>query len=131
MSTPRRRTAVRLGLGTLFFGAGILQAAHQETFRKLVPVQLREHQDLIQPTAQAGLFGLGASFLLPPLRPVARWGATGFLVATLPAAVGQMIHPQTTDELGFPRPVVASRVLVQLGVIAATLYATSEYEPRP
>lgn len=121
----KKRTATRIGLSALFIGASILQRKNQDLFRALVPEQLAEYQETFQTVAQGALAGFGVSFLVPALRPVARWGVGGFLTATLIPAFGQVAKPEQTDKLGIPRAVTIGRIPVQMGVIAATWYATA------
>ena len=83
----KKQTVLRTGLGTLFIGAGIIQATHREFFTALVPEQIAEHGDRVQGAATVALTGIGASFLIPPLNPIARWAATIMLAGTLPAAI--------------------------------------------
>ena len=72
----KKQTVLRTGLGTLFIGAGIIQATHREFFTALIPEQIAEHGDQVQGAATVTLTGIGASFLIPPLNPIARWAAT-------------------------------------------------------
>lgn len=121
----KARTAARLGRGALFIGASIIQRKNQEMFQALVPEQLADYREIMQPAAQAALAGLGLSFLVPKLIPIARWGGGGFLTATLIPAIGQVAAPEQTDKLGLPRSLVIARIPVQVLVIGATWYATS------
>jgi uncharacterized membrane protein len=121
---PQGRTVLRIGLGVLFLGATALQATHRETFAALVPKQLASHSREVQGVLTVVLGTLGASFLVPPLRLVARWGATALLVASLPAALDQTRHPEDLEALGLPPRAASLRIVAQIGVLAATWAAT-------
>ena len=43
----KKQTVLRTGLGTLFIGAGIIQATHREFFTALIPEQIAEHGDQV------------------------------------------------------------------------------------
>ncbi|EPH14769.1 MULTISPECIES: hypothetical protein [Dermabacter] len=120
----KKQTVLRTGLGTLFIGAGIIQATHREFFTALVPEQIAEHGDRVQGAATVALTGIGASFLIPPLNPIARWAATIMLAGTLPAAIDQLRNPEVTEKLGIPTSVVALRIPAQVLVIIGAWYAT-------
>ena len=129
--TQRRagsQSALRVALGALFIGAGAIQATHRQLFSALVPAPFQEHRDQLQTAVTGALGAIGVSFLVPGLRPVARWPTTLMLGGTLPAAINQVRRPEHTDSLGIPRPVVIMRVPAQALVIAAAWYATANHQ---
>lgn len=122
MAPKQARTAK--GLGALFLSAGVVQLTHRELFEELVPARFTRHAGAIQEVTQAALVGVGVSFLIPKLHPVARWGSIGLMAAGLVTAVSHVANPQQTDRLGLPRGVVPACVPIQIGVVAAAWHAT-------
>lgn len=126
MAPKQARTAK--GLGALFISAGLVQLTHRELFEELVPARFAAHAGAVQAVTQAALVGVGVSFLIPRLRPVARWGGMGLLAVNLVVAVGHVADPQQTDRLGLPRGAVAARIPIQIAAIAAAWHATKPAE---
>ena len=86
---------------------------------------MQKYQAPVQAGTRVVLGVAGVSFLVPPLRPVARWTAIPMLVASLPEAVNQVRHPEQMREAGVPPQLTPVRVAVQCLVIAAVWRATS------
>lgn len=126
MALKQVRTAK--GLGALFISAGLVQLTHRELFEELVPARFAEYAGAIQAVTQAALVGVGVSYFVPRLGPVARWGSMSLLAANLIAAVDHVAHPQQTDRLGLPRGVVAACVPIQIGAMVAAWHATKLVE---
>lgn len=120
----KKQTVLRTGLGILFIGAGIAQATHRDFFTALIPKQIAKYGDQVQGAATITLTGIGASFLIPPLRHIARWAATIMLGGTLLPAIDQLRNPEATKKLGIPTAVVALRIPAQILVIISAWYAT-------
>jgi uncharacterized membrane protein len=128
----RHRYGLAPGLGGLFMAAGAIQATHRDLFSALVPRQFAQHSEQIQGVMTGALTGLGVSFLVPPLRLVARWGATAVLVGSLPAAIDQIRNPpQALQKAGIPPRLVIARIPAQLLVVALTWIATRKPTATP
>lgn len=125
---PRRR--VGQAIGTAFLGAAALQFARRDLFIALVPEQLGNHPEAVQATMATGLGVMGATFFQPRLRTISRWSTTAMLVASLPAALDQIRHPEQMHRLGLPTPLVIARVPAQIGMLAAIWYATADETAR-
>ena len=93
----------RYALGAMFLGALGVQVTHKEFFDRLVPGYLDKYRAEVA-VGTRGLLGLtGFSFLVPRLRLVARYGALGVLLPSLPEAVNQVRQPDRMREGGSPR----------------------------
>lgn len=124
MNSLTPRDFFRMGIGVLFLGAGLIHLTHADFFDQLVPAAMKDYAGMISTVTEALMFAMGLAFLVPRLRAFARWSAIVLLVATLPMAVDQVIHPATIESLGFTPTLAAARVLVQLLLIALIWWAT-------
>ena len=114
----------RYALGAMFLGALGVQVTHKEFFDRLVPGYLDKYRAEVA-VGTRGLLGLtGFSFLVPRLRLVARYGALGVLLPSLPEAVNQVRQPDRMREGGVPPRVAIARIPVQLVVIAVVIRAS-------
>lgn len=114
----------RIALGSLFLSAFGLQFVKRDFFARLVPSYLAKYQTVVTAVTRALLVVTGVSFFVPRLRLVARWGALGILVSSLPEAFNQVREPERMKEAGVPPPVAVARIPVQGLVIAAVWRAT-------
>lgn len=127
--TQQRGSALSKGLGGLFLGAGIIQATKRDFFQELVPARFAGQRVRLQTVMTGALAGLGLSFLIPRLHPVARWVATAVLVGTLPAAVGQVRNPpEVLKKAGLPPALVLARIPAQVLVVILAWLATRSNE---
>lgn len=124
MNSLTPRDFVRMGIGVLFLGAGLIHFTHADFFDQLVPAALKDYAGIISTVTEVLMFAMGFAFLVPRLRAVARWSAIALLIATLPMAVDQVIHPAAIESLGLTPTLAAARVLVQLLIIALIWWAT-------
>jgi len=124
MSQHDQMNRSRFALGTLFLGALGLQVTNKEFFARLIPSYLRKYETQVA-VGTRGLLGVtGLAFLVPRLRVLARVGALGVLLPSLPEAVNQVRQPDRMREAGVPPQVAIARIPVQLAVIALVLRST-------
>lgn len=124
MAQKQHRSPGAVVLGSVFIGAGLIQATNRKLFAALVPKQFAGHSTQVQGIMTGVLVGVGVGFIARPLRPISRWAATLMLGGTLPAAIDQVRHPETTDELGLPRRLVIARIPAQVLVIVLAWLVT-------
>ena len=124
MNLSTRRKLVRMGIGILFIGAGLLHFTHASLFEDLVPGALKNYRGSINALTGVLIFAMGVAFLVPWLRAVARWSAITLLVVTLPTTVYRAIHPAAIESLGFTPALAVIGVLVWLLMIALIWWAT-------
>jgi len=125
VTDDKTSTALSRAIGTLLIGASVLQRRRREFFAALVPSQFAERKDQIQGVMTGTLAGLGVTFLIPWLRPVARWATTALLVGTLPAAIDQVRNPPPAlKEAHIPPALVVARIPAQMLVVLLAWRAT-------
>lgn len=100
MPTAKQRS--RFALGVIFLGIAVLHRTKRDFFAKLVPARLSRYATTVDTATELVMAASGVSFLVPTLRPVARYLPTSMLVATLPAAIDQVRHPEAMREVGVP-----------------------------
>jgi len=123
LSTLKKIT--RIGIGTVIAGAGLAHFTYSGFFIQLVPENLSAFRGIINTATAVLMIAMGLSFFVPRLRAVARWSSVVLLVLSLPAAIGQVIHPETIKAVGLTRNIAALRIIVQLVMIILIWWATS------
>jgi uncharacterized membrane protein len=123
MDLSTHRNFVRMGIGILFIGAGLVHFTHAGLFENLVPVALKEYRGSINAVTGVLIFVIGVAFLVPRLRAVARWSAITLLVVTLPTTTYRAIHPAAIESLGFTPALAAAGVIMWLLMIALIWWA--------
>ena len=124
MTDPDPTRKVRLLLGSAFTGAGIAHIVKHEWFENLVPERFSQWRKPISAvTAAIQIIG-GTAMFVPRLRVLARWTNLAILVPTLPAAAGQINHPEVLRRAGIPPALAPVRVVVQTIVAGLTWWAT-------
>lgn len=119
-----QKNFVRMGIGILFIGAGLVHFTHASVFENLVPVALKEYRGSINALTGVLIFAMGVAFLVPRLRGVASWSAITLLVVTLPMTAYRAIYPAPLETLGFPPALAPVGVIVWLLMIALIWWAT-------
>jgi uncharacterized membrane protein len=124
----KRRYYLRVGIGILFLGSGLVHFTRANVFENLVPAALKDHRETINALTGVLIFAMGVAFLVPRFRAVARWSAIAMLAATLPITAYRAIHPAAVESLGFTQQLAAVGVVVWLLMIALIWWAT---KPEP
>jgi uncharacterized membrane protein len=119
---PTRNT--RRVLGLVFAGAGIAHFAHREFFNQLVPKSLADYATTINVVTGIIQISGAVALFIPRLQNVARWSNLALLVPTLPAAINQVLHPESLEKVGIPPQLAIVRVFAQLCVIGVVWRAT-------
>lgn len=118
------RKIVCISIGVLVAGAGIAHFTNADFFTKLVPETLQAHRGAVNAVTGVIQAAMGLCFLVPMLRAVARWSTIVLLVVTLPAAIGQVIHPESIEAVGLMPALAVVRVVAQLLMIGLIWWAT-------
>jgi uncharacterized membrane protein len=124
MDLSTRRHFVRIAIGVLFIGAGLVHFTHASLFENLVPVALKDYRGSVNAVTGVLIFAMGVAFLVARLRAVARWSAIALLVVTLPTTAYRAIHPAPLETLGFPPALAPVGVVLWLLMIALIWWAT-------
>jgi uncharacterized membrane protein len=118
------KTLLRIGIGVLFAGAGLVHFTHAEFFSKLVPAGFVEYRDAVNFATGVLMIAMGLAFIVPRFHAVARWSSIALLVATLPAAVKQVIDPAGIETLGLTPALATARIVAQLFMIGIIWWLT-------
>ena len=125
MTRSTSKSLIRFVIGALVAGAGLAHFTHANFFSALVPDTLDAYRNDVNVATGVLQIVMGVTFWVPRLRSVARWSTIALLGLTLPAAVDQVIHPETIASVGITPAVAALRVLVQLLMIFVIWWATT------
>lgn len=131
MTSSKLRSIVRVVVGVVVAVAGLAHFTHAEFFTSLVPDAFGAHRGAVNIVTGILQTGMGLAFLVPRFRSVARWSTVLLLVATLPPAVDQIIHPAAIEAVGLTPTLAALRVLAQILMIALIWWATGNEPPQP
>jgi len=125
MSLSIGRHFVRIGIGILFIGSGLVHFTHASLFESFVPVALQDYRGGVNAVTGVLIFAMGVAFLVLRLRAVARWSAITLLVVTLLTAT---IYPAAIESLGFPPALAAVGVVVWCGSWIALIWWATKPE---
>lgn len=125
MSLSMRRHFVRIGIGILFIGSGLVHFTHASLFESFVPVPLQNYRGAVNAVTGVLIFAMGVAFLAPRLRAVARWSAITLLVVALLTAT---IYPAAIESLGFRPALAAVGVVVWCSLWIALIWWATKPE---
>ncbi len=124
MNTSNFKKYIRIGIGCLFVFAGLAHFTNADFFNKLVPASMSENKEIFNIITAILQIGMGIVFWIPRFRLIARWSTIALLVGTLPAAINQVIHPETVESVGLGSSLAAIRVAIQICMIALIWWIT-------
>lgn len=85
------KPALRLLIGGLFVGVGVLHFADPAPFMKIMPAWLPLHLELVYISGAFEILG-GLGLIVPATRRFAAWGLIALLVAVFPANINMAIN---------------------------------------
>jgi uncharacterized membrane protein len=117
---------MRVVLGALMIGAGILHFATPAPFESMVPAALPAPGALV---AVSGLFEIlgGAGLFVPRVRVAASYGLVLLYLAVFPANINMALHPELWQAI--PALLLWARLPLQLVLVAWALWAGRDVSP--
>lgn len=86
----------RILLASLFLFVGALHFIIPQSFVDFMPPYLPWHLELVYVSGVFEILG-GLGVLIPPLRPIARWGLIALLIAVFPANIQYTINAYNNE----------------------------------
>lgn len=124
MRSEKAKYVACIAIGLLVAGGGVAHFTHPGFFQALVPMALDDYRSLVNAATGVLQIAMGAAFLVPRLRTLARWSTIALLVATLPAAFDQIVHPEVIQTQGISSSIAILRLIAQIAMIVFIWWAT-------